>query len=411
MFQLQAEVLTNRALSPVKTTLITPNELDTGLVALWRQWQLASGHSLNPFLSPTFATTYGRHQKKSRIAVVEDGSEVVGLVPIELTSIGVARSLAYGLSDVQAPAFKPGYEFNTHRFISSCGIAVFEFDRFVPEIAKGLKPASVRLVPSPVIDLTAGYEEWLARKRKASSSTFRRVLQKQRKIGRDLGEVEFTYASTSHADLELLMAWKSAQYIRTGRRDLFARPWFRNVLHDLLEQGNDEFRLVLSKLSAGGRTLALDAGLRNEHTVAGWFPAYDPEFSKYSPGSVCLLMQIEGTANSGLTRMDLGVGEADYKESFKDFDDQVAEGWCARRDPRTFLRRASKMPRELAVDFVLERPQLRLAARRTLNLIGSVRHRAIKQKSVDNTKAAGFLSGVPAVMWEVPTSFPVVPFL
>lgn len=171
------------------------------------------------------------------------------------------------------------------------------------------------------------------------------------------------------------MNWKSNQYIRTGRRDRFARPWFRHVLHDLLENTDDTFGVVLSKLKAGEHTLAFDMALKSGTTLAGWFPAYDTEFSSYSTGSVCMLMQVESAAKNDFTRIDLGVGAADYKESFKSFDDELVEGWCEQRTAATYLYKASKMPERMATDFVLSKPRLRQAARTTLSTVGTIRHR------------------------------------
>jgi CelD/BcsL family acetyltransferase involved in cellulose biosynthesis len=359
----------------VRTTLISPTDLDAQLVDLWISWQVAAGLPSSPFLSPHFVKAYGRHQPRARVAVVEDEGELVGFLPLETTSMSSARSMAWGLCDVQAPAFKPGFVPDAREILRHSRFALFEFDRLLPEFAPQFAKCEVKRVSSPVIDISVGYEDWLANKRKTSSSRFRRILQRQRQIAKELGAIDFQFASASHADLDQLMDWKSRQYVRTGRRDRFAKPWFRNVLHDLLDHPEEGFGLALSKLAAGERTLAFDLGLRNGTTLAGWFPAYDTGFSRYSPGNVCLLMQIESAAKEGFLRIDLGVGEADYKESFKNYDDVLVEGWCERRSAAAYLYKASKMPERVATDIVLSNPYLRLAARKTLRTAGSIRQR------------------------------------
>jgi CelD/BcsL family acetyltransferase involved in cellulose biosynthesis len=366
---------TGRTETDVKTTLIATDELDAALLDRWKGWQVASGLPSNPFLSPSFMLAYGRHQARAKVAIIEDGGEVVGFLPVERTSLGSVRSMAWGLCDVQAPTFKPGFTPDARALLSSGGFALYEYDRMLPQFAEMLGGREVKRVASPVIDISSGYEDWLAAKRKASSSRFRRILQRQRQIAKEIGTIDFEFASMSHADLDELMSWKSSQYVRTGRRDRFARPWFRAVMHDLLDTTDSQFGVVLSKLRAGDHTLAYDLALKSGTTLAGWFPAYDLEFSNYSPGSVCMLMQIESASKEDFTRIDLGVGEAGYKESFKSFDDELVEGWIERRTPAAFLYKASKMPERVATDIVLSSPQLRTIARRALSTVGTVRHK------------------------------------
>lgn len=141
----------------MKTTLISPKELDNGLVDTWRAWQLEAGVLSNPFLSPSFALAYGRHQSRARIAVIEDSGELVGFLPIELTSLRSVRSMAWGLSDMQAPTFKPGYRIDAHALLKSGGFPIYEFDRMRPEFADQFGGSEVKRVLSPVIEITNGY--------------------------------------------------------------------------------------------------------------------------------------------------------------------------------------------------------------------------------------------------------------
>ena len=55
-------------------------------------------------------------------------------------------------------------------------------------------------------------------------------------------------------------------------------------------------------------------GLRTATTLVGWFPAYDTEFARYSPGIVHHLHMAEHAAASGLLMVDMGKGGREYKE-------------------------------------------------------------------------------------------------
>jgi CelD/BcsL family acetyltransferase involved in cellulose biosynthesis len=57
-----------------------------------------------------------------------------------------------------------------------------------------------------------------------------------------------------------------------------------------------------------------------------WFPAYDPELARYSPGLILLLELIAEGAARGVPVLDLGRGEHDYKLRVADRFYEVAEG-------------------------------------------------------------------------------------
>ena len=168
------------------------------------------------------------------------------------------------------------------------------------------------------------------------------------------------------------MEYKAAQYVRTGRSDRFADKRFRGFLEELFAIRTVDFQMRLSRLDAGDQNAALYLSLRANDRLAGWFPTYDPDLASYSPGMACMLA-IEAAANDGLQQLDLGEGAADYKDSFKNFDDEVADGWSERPVPAALLRRAQLAPKRAAMNIVLNNPKLRVAARKALARIGSVR--------------------------------------
>ena len=84
---------------------------------------------------------------------------------------------------------------------------------------------------------------------------------------------------------------------------------------------------------AGDRPVAGHFGLRTATTLVGWFPAYDPEFARYSPGIVHHLRMAEHAAGSGLQQVDMGKGGREYKGWLKSGDLFVAEGRVSRPSP------------------------------------------------------------------------------
>src|SRR5256885_1937327 len=79
----------------------------------------------------------------------------------------------------------------------------------------------------------AGFTAYEEGARQRSPKTIKTVRYKDRKLGRDAGEVTYTFSEDAPAELRRLMAWKSAQYRRTGRTDRFAEPWIVALVEHL----------------------------------------------------------------------------------------------------------------------------------------------------------------------------------
>jgi len=167
--------------------------------------------------------------------------------------------------------------------------------------------------------------------------------------------------------------WKSQQYRRTGWADVFARPWVRAVFEELTELRTASFAGTVSVLSVAGRPAAIQQSLRANGVLACWFPAYDVTLAPYSPGLACMFEIVRAAAAHGLAEIDLAKGDADYKRMLKDGDRTVSLGWAERPSPVALVRRAQQGPQRRLTEFVLARPRLRRAARRTLRTLGRLR--------------------------------------
>lgn len=354
-----------------------PGELTAADRAAWTALQAkAHLHGApelgNPFLSPEFALAVGRYRRGVRIAVVREKGDPVAFLPFQRSAAGVGRAIGLGVSDAQGVVHRPGFAWDARELLRACGLAVWEFDHLV----KGQRPFAGGVTgtfPSPVVDVDQGYDTYLAGLRERSPKFTRTTLAKERRLGRDAGEVVHVHDERDPAALRTLMAWKSAQYRRTGRSDRFAQGWITDLVHHLFHTRTDRFAGILSVLYAGGRPVAAHFGLRGERILACWFPAYDPAFAKYSPGLVLHLRMAEAAAADGIAQLDLGRGQKEYKDSLKTRDIQVSEGWVTRRHPVAFGHRARRAPVRALRNAVVSRPELFEPADRLLKKVGKIR--------------------------------------
>ena len=78
--------------------------------------------------------------------------------------------------------------------------------------------------------------------------------------------------------------------------------------------------IELHALGVGGRIVAVYGGAAHAGQWSGMFNAFDAdeEIAKSSPGDLLLLRVIAKACADGMTRFDLGIGDARYKEALCD---------------------------------------------------------------------------------------------
>ncbi|KNB49655.1 GNAT family N-acetyltransferase [Streptomyces caatingaensis] len=357
-----------------------PGELTAADRAAWSAMQAravedGSPQLANPFLAPEFTLAVGRCRRGTRIAVVREEGVPAAFFPYQRTSLGVGRAVGLGVSDAQGLVHRPGFQWDARELLDACGLSLWEFDHLV-EGQKPFEASASGSFASPVIDVEQGFPSYLAQLRKQSPKFTRTTLAKERRLGRDAGGVRYVHDERDPAVLRRLIAWKSAQYRRTGRSDRFARPWISHLVEQLFHTRSASFGGLLSVLYAGGRPVAAHFGLRSPTVLACWFPAYDPDFAKYSPGLVLHVRMAEGAAAAGLAYLDLGRGGKAYKDSLKTRELSVSEGWVTRRHPVALGYRARRAPVRALRNAVLARPQLFEPADRLLKQVGRLRRGA-----------------------------------
>ncbi|MFF8882582.1 GNAT family N-acetyltransferase [Streptomyces flaveolus] len=345
--------------------MLRPEELSEGERECWRALRAASRSPRNPFMEPEFTDVVGRVRAGARVAVLYEGGEAAGFLPHERGPLGQGRAIGLGVSDCQGAVLRPGLVPDTRQLLKDCSLSSLAFDNL--EAEQGLfVPYAAEEHTSYVIDVEKGYEAYESVLRAQSPKFLKTTLAKERRLGRQVGDVRFVFDEREPAALRTLMEWKSAQYRRTGRRDRFAQEWITRLVGRLAETRAPECTGTLSVLYAGDRPVAAHFGLRSASVLACWFPAYDPDFAKYSPGLVLHLRMAEAAAAEGIGLLDMGRGAAEYKDSLKTGELPVYEGTATRPGAGAALQWLGREPARRAHSFVRDRPRLASLAARTL---------------------------------------------
>jgi CelD/BcsL family acetyltransferase involved in cellulose biosynthesis len=312
----------------MRVTVVRPGDLGPGEASLWAMFQRSSPATLNPFLSLTFARAVGRCRPGARVAVVETGRQIEAFLPFEMAGGRMGMPIGYPMNDLQGFVGR-GTPTDARDVIRQAGLRGWRFvaapaeqGALVPHYYQGT------LARVPVIDLAGGYQSYLSSRRKAST---RRIAEKKRALERRLGTLSLNWSSPDpHAHLQQLIDWKTARY--GGARRLFSDPTARAILDELRTEPGDDCRGLLSVLSAGERVVALFFGLIAYESLCSWFPTYDRELSRYSPGRMMWHPLAEEAARRGITRLDLGYGQDEYKIGLANASYPVIGGavWASR---------------------------------------------------------------------------------
>ena len=320
-------------------------------------------------MEPEFTRAVGRVRPGAGSPCVR-GWRAVRLLPLRKGPLGQGRAIGLGVSDCQGRA-GPDCGWRRAELLRACALSSWEFDNleagqslFVPDAAEEFA--------SPVIDVGDGYEAYETILRARSPKFFRTTTP--RNAGSAGRRARSGSSSTSGIRRRCARSWSGSPRstagpaAATGSRRTGSAHWYSSSPHPRAGLLGCALRAV-----RGDRPVAAHFGLRSRTVLSCWFPAYDPEFAKYSPGLILHLRMAEAAAAEGIGMLDLGRGAAEYKDALKTGAIRVYEGLHAgRARARRCTGSAGSRPAG-RTDSCGSRPKLAEYAQRTLNRVGRLR--------------------------------------
>lgn len=325
----------------METTLVSGKEIGPDLAASWRQLQQANPDLASPYFHPQFTKIIAAVRNDVEVAVVEDDGHIVALFPFQREQCSHGRAVGGMISDYHGLICARGFEFSPSRLLERCRLDSWEFDHLIAAQADFARFHWSTEV-SPQIDLSKGYNSYIEERRAAGSEQIKKTYNLMRRIEREIGPLRFVCDSTDARALGIVLAWKSEQYRTSGAADLFAPGWVRDAAERISSTRVEGFSGALSLLYAGDRLVAGHLGMRSDRVWHYWFPSYDPEAARYSPGLMLLLKMAEFGAAAGTQIIDLGVGMSAYKERLMNSSTLLAIGRVERSSWRFLLGNTSR---------------------------------------------------------------------
>jgi CelD/BcsL family acetyltransferase involved in cellulose biosynthesis len=321
----------------------------TSLAAMhWQRWseiQAAEPALESPYFRPEFTQAVAKVRRDVEVAVMFDGSEAVGFFPFQRGTLNIGKPVGGKLSDYHGVIARGTTSIDATELLRGCRLAGWDFDHLITT-QQSFEPFVMARGESHYLDLSQGYDAYVAQRKAAGSGEIKEIGRKLRKCEREQGEITFELDCDDESVLDLLMQWKSTQLQQNGLSDIFAFPWTTTLLRNIHRHWNEKFSGLLTVLRLNGRPISILFSLRAAGVVHGWIFAYDKELAPYSPGSILLLKMAEAAQQHGIGKIDLGKGTERYKLSMASAATPVWEGTVGQASPALWLRSSWRSARD-----------------------------------------------------------------
>lgn len=308
----------------MKTTIISGKSLTPEHLLLWSHFQQSNAALASPYFCPEFISAVAAVRDDVWVGILKEADEIVGFFPFQRGKLPIGQPVGYGLCDYQGLIVKPGFDWDAAELLRGCGLKIWNFDNLIASQLPFQRFHKVK-TESLIIDLSGGQKTYES-EQKANSNWIQQTSRKLRKFEREVGTLRFETHVADASLLRLLMRWKSQHYAQLGTFDRFEIEWIVKLIERLHGMQNETFAGMLSVLYVGEEVAALHFGMRSASVWHYWFPTYNPEFQKYSPGLILLLKMIETAESLGIQTIDLGKGDESYKQRVMNGSVLLAEG-------------------------------------------------------------------------------------
>ncbi len=289
------------------TTLYPLSELPADLKAKWAKLARANPGLPGPCFHPDLFCAVGREFRDAYVAVLSQGDKLGFLPFYKDASSKLAASIP--MCDYQAVIGAPGTRWNLDEALRDLGLVAWDFEYLVGLSDLEFGSAFLKNGGAPRIDLRQGTDAYF-KQMLSRDVSLRNLMLKRDKLQKKHGEIRFVQEEAGSALIDTILAWKAKRFNDGKPID----PRVKRVLETL--KVGDEVAGITSGLYAGDALVAAHFGIRLDGILHYWFPGFNPEFGRFTPGHLLvyeLLMNLEGM---GCKILDFGPGGEAYKQYF-----------------------------------------------------------------------------------------------
>ena len=173
-----------------------------------------------------------------------------------------------------------------------------------------------RAVTGQHVVLSGDEKSYWAELKSKSRKFASNVERNERLLAKELGPLKMTLHTDPARELQRLIDVKAAQYLRTEGVNPLKVRWKTDLFRELLGSPEPQCAAVLSTLYAGETWLASHLGVTSPTVFHYWYPVYNPNYARFSPGHVLTKYLLLGALSAGARYFDMA-GFGLYKDHFR----------------------------------------------------------------------------------------------
>jgi len=308
-----------------KYTVKRFGELSAAELSAWDAIHTSEPSLASPYFHPGFTGAVAAERSDVFVTVIEQGGSPVGFFPFQRGSLGAGKPVGGALSDFHGVVSRADAAWDVRGLLRGSGLSTWVFDHLLATQER-FAPMKASEHPSPVMDVSQGYEAYMTGRRAEGSKQILKAEGLGRKLEREVAPMRVELDSRDPVVLERVLLWKSEQCRESGLPDIFAVAWTRALMKRLFETRESGFGGVLSALYVGDELAAAHFGMRSRTVWHYWFPSYDEKYAKFSTGLLLLLRMAHAAPGMGIRVIDLGKGETMYKQRLMSGATTIWEG-------------------------------------------------------------------------------------
>jgi CelD/BcsL family acetyltransferase involved in cellulose biosynthesis len=324
----------------MQVELKKPSELTDEERGAWREFVAANPALGSPYFCLEFAECCEEARSDTRVLIAREQGQLIGFLPMQTGHFGYVRPLAGPLGDLHGVICPPDQPVELCSWLKAAHIPVFEFHGALASQDCFRKPG-FEIEGSWVIDLSEGFDAWMAARQAANAKAMRNVRTRYKRLDDLAGEHSFVMADNRAEALDAMIRWKRDQYLQTGVFDVFSVAWTRRLLEAVLRRESDSFSGVCSTLQVDGEIVAVHVGMSSERMCQFWFPAFNRDFSQVSPGLLMLVETARTCSQLGHEGIELGPGDFQFKRELSSFQIGISHGHYTNASLMGLLREGS----------------------------------------------------------------------
>lgn len=325
--------------------IVSPAELSEAELSFWDALSQQVPALQNPFLSSRFVRALAEVRHRVYVGVIERDGAPAAFFPFQF------QSALHEAARIASPAgeYMAGYagliaasdfRITGPGLLRRFGLMYIRIP-YIEESQSNYGLELARSEPGHLIQLERGPQAYWDDLKSKNKKFLAELARRERQLAHECGALRFCFSERNWVDaLEQVMKYKSEQYRRTGRQDLFADRWRRDLLYAIARRPHPACTAVISTLYAGQTWLASHYGLRSGPVLYYYFPVYNPELRRYSPGHLLLKAIIDSSADEGISLINRGAGDTQAKRDFSTGTHMIFRTAWSRPGLRSFLYRA-----------------------------------------------------------------------